>query len=356
MNEFLTKTFYGNTILEWTASLSIIFGSFVLGKILYWIFESFLKKLSARSETKLDDLLIDNLKAPATLAIILLGIRFGLSYLNLPEKGNLWINRIYHILFVINASWFLVRMIDTVYSEFIVPMSAKLDAELNELILPLLRKGTKFLIWTLGIIIGMNNAGYDVGAFLAGLGIGGVAIALAARSTLSNIFGGITIFIDQPFKINDKIRVKSRVHGIEGKVGEVGLRQTKLVTGDGSCLWVPNSIFATDPVENVSQANSIRTSYLLKISKKNSFDKIETAMAVLKEVGSGEEMDSAPVIGVQSIESGCIELLFIYFIRKNLDDLAVQTSVNLKLLKKFKENEIEWAENFSDSGSKDGFD
>jgi len=89
---------------------------------------------------------------------------------------------------------------------------------------PILRKGLRSSIWAFGLILALNNAGYDVGALIAGLGIGGLALAMAAKDFVSNMFGGITVFVDQPFKVGDRIQIS----GYDGTIEEIGLRSTRL--------------------------------------------------------------------------------------------------------------------------------
>ena len=174
---FLAKSFYGNTVVEWATALAIIVAAVVVGKALYWVCSKVLRQLTSRTDTKLDDIVLDMIEEPIVFAIAVLGIWFGLGRLHLPEAADAWI-------------WNSIQR------------------------LPVVRKGASFTVWALGIIVALNNAGYDVAAVLAGLGIGGIALAMAAKDTVSNVFGGFTIFTDRPFKINDSVRVD----GYEGRI------------------------------------------------------------------------------------------------------------------------------------------
>ncbi|MCB1178359.1 MAG: mechanosensitive ion channel, partial [Leptospiraceae bacterium] len=247
-----------------------------------------------------------------------------------------------------NVAWVIARITDSFFVEFLIPISHKATSDLNDMIIPFLRKGTKFIIWTIGIIIGLNNAGYDVGALIAGLGIGGVAVALAARNTISNVFGGVTIFIDQPFRIGDKIRVISRVRGIEGKVLDVGLRLTTLESSDGSVILVPNATFAVDPVENKSKEPSKKITTYLKLHKNNPSEKIQLAIDLLTEmVNKNEDLVSTPIVTFDSIEDMYLGILFIYFIDKEKDSGLVQSKLNMKIIEDFEKNEIKFAQNIT---------
>ena len=100
---------------------------------------------------------------------------------------------------------------------------------------------------TLGLIVALNNAGYDIGALIAGLGVGGLALAIAAKDTVANIFGSVTIFADRPFVIGDRVRIK----GHDGVVRDIGIRSTRLETRDGPMVTIPNATFADSAVEDV---------------------------------------------------------------------------------------------------------
>ena len=123
---------------------------------------------------------------------------------------------------------------------------------MDDQLLPVVRKGLRATIWILGILVALNNAGYNVGALLAGLGIGGLALAMAAKDTVANIFGGVTIFTDKPFKINERIKLG----GFDGTITEIGIRSTRLKTLEGRVVTIPNAKFTGGMVENVSMEPS----------------------------------------------------------------------------------------------------
>ena len=101
-----------------------------------------------------------------------------------------------------------------------MPISEKSDSSFDNQLIPVIQKGVRSIIWILGIIIGLDNIGFDITAMIAGLGIGGLALALAAQDSVKNIFAGIMIFLDKPFRIKDRIQVD----GFDGIVEDVGLR------------------------------------------------------------------------------------------------------------------------------------
>jgi len=108
---------------------------------------------------------------------------------------------------------------------------------------------SKFLVWSLAVLVVLSNLGYNISSLIAGLGITGVALALAAQETLSNAFGSLSILADKPFKVGDRIRVDQ----YEGEVLKIGLRSTRLRTEKNSIVTIPKKMVASLPVENLSQ-------------------------------------------------------------------------------------------------------
>ena len=134
---------------------------------------------------------------------------------------------------------------------------------------PILRKTVRSVVWILGVITAMNNAGFDVGALLAGVGIGGLAMAMAAKDFVANIFGGVTVFVDKPFKVGDRIVVD----GIDGTVQEIGIRSSRLITLQGRMVTIPNNSFTNSPVENITAEPSRKVSVTLGLTYDTSPEK-----------------------------------------------------------------------------------
>lgn len=191
VSKFLDKTFYGNTVQEYLITFGIILAAIIGGKILYWISKKFISKLTARSKSKLDDIIVDKVEEPVVFGLVL-GMSWWAISSQLSSTGN-FIHNTFMFLIVVNVTWLVARLMDALIEEYIVPMTEKTESDLDDQLLPIFRKGFRLIVWTVGIIVGLNNAGYDVGAVIAGLGIGGLAFALAAQDTVKNFFGGIMI-------------------------------------------------------------------------------------------------------------------------------------------------------------------
>ncbi len=341
MGDFISKSFYGNTLLQWSIAATIIIVSIVIGRIIYWVIGTFVKKAAANSKSRLDNILIDMFEEPIIFGIILAGIWFGLKSLTLSEFLDSLIAKAYYVLIIFNVAWLLTRLFDALVEEYLVPLIKKSKSDLDDQILPVVRKAVKISIWVLALIIALNNAGYDVGALLAGLGIGGLAFALAAQDTVSNLFGGFTIFTDKPFKINDRVNID----GFDGFVREIGIRSTRLQTLDGRTVTIPNSNIVNNAIVNISSEPSRKIKLSLGLTYDMDETKILKAMDLLKQIAANNNdlIEDKIILSFINFGDFSLNILFIYYIRKQSDIFEAQTKINLDILKTFNKNGLEFA-------------
>ncbi len=340
MKEFFSTKFYYNTIGEWAIALLILLGSFVLAKMIYWIFGNIIKKATAKTKTKIDDVIVDTLHGPVILGLTIFGLWYGIRQLAFPESIDAWITNVYHVMVAVTVTWLIARLVDAIIKEYLIPLTEKTESTMDDQIIPVVRKGLRAAIWILGIIVALNNAGYNVGALLAGLGIGGLALAMAAKDTVSNIFGGITIFTDKPFKVNDRVKIG----GFDGIITEVGIRSTRLKTFEGRIVTIPNSKFTDGMIENVSVEPWRKVTLNLGLVYDTPADKMEKAMELLKEIAaSNVALEENTVIGFNKFGDFALGILFIYYIKSGEEIIGTQTAINLEIMRKFGEHGLEMA-------------
>lgn len=230
-------------------------------------------------------------------------------------------------------TWLVARVVDALIEEYIVPLTEKTESDLDDQLLPLFRKGLKIIVWTMGIVVGLNNAGYNVGAVIAGLGIVGLAFTLAAQDTVKNFFGGIMIFADKPFKIGERIQIGD----IDGFVKEIGIRSTRIKTLAGRLVTILNSMFSEDAIENIDKEPTRKVVLNLGLTYDTTAEQIEQAMQILKDISAShtDKIDENVLVSFNAFGDFSLGILFIYYIRKEADILDAQTAMNLDILKKF---------------------
>ena len=302
---FFSKTYFSNTLGQYLLFLGFILLSIIVGRIVYYIFKTSLRKLASRSETKFDDYLIDIIEEPTVLLIVTCGFWIGAKFLTLEASGIRFFNNIVVTLLTLTVAWFFVRFADMLIKIYLEPAVGKSESKLDDQILPIFSKFVKFIIITLAVIVTLSNLGYDILSILAGLGIGGLALALAAQDAVKNVIGGITIFWDKPFQIGDWIDVG----GKSGGVTEVGLRSTRIKTIGGTHVVLPNSTIVDTMVENYSTRVRRRQVVNIGLVYETSADDMERAMNIISDT----------IKAVEGIDPGDIMIRFVNFGAFSLD-------------------------------------
>ena len=244
---FWNAVYYGNSVGTWTIAFLTILLFIFLSRTTYYAIGKWIKRLTARTTNQLDDLLIDKLEEPVAFLIVLVGVRLALNMLTLGDGVGTAIASAYHLILALTIAWMIARTYGAIQETYLMPIARKSDTNIDDQLLSLLSSGSQVIIYSLAIIIGLNNAGYNVGAILAGLGIGGLAFALAAQDTVANLFGGIMIFIQRLFKVGDRIEIGD----FSGFVVNIGVRSTTIQTLTGRLVVVPNRMFNEIPVRKV---------------------------------------------------------------------------------------------------------
>ena len=339
--DFLSKEIYGNTLLKWGLSIVIVVSTLFLSRILYMFISKVLKKKAESSNSKIDDIVIDSIEKPLIFGMIIGGIWYSIIQLTLPIKITGAVTKVYYILIVFNITWFIVKTLDAIIQEYLAPIFQKNEHNnLGNEMIPIIRKSIKSGVWVISGMIALKNAGYDVGALLAGLGIGGLAFALAAQDTISNLFGGVTVFTDRPFKVGDRIKIT----GIDGFVREIGIRSSKIQTLEGRMVTLPNSVFAKNPIENISSEPTRKVILNIGLLYSTTKEEIEKSMKMLKEIVYNElGTENECVVFFTNFGAYSLDLQIIYYIKKDADIPDTQSRINLEILKKFNDEKIGFA-------------
>ena len=338
--EIIHQEFYGNSILNWGIAVGILILSFVVVKMLYWIFSNVIRRLTSKTKTNLDDVLIDKLEKPLTYLVLILGYWISIHYLVFKEEVEIVLENAAYFLLVIDVTAILSRIVDALISEVIMPITEKSDSSFDNQLIPVIQKGVRSIIWILGIIIGLDNIGFDITAMIAGLGIGGLALALAAQDSVKNIFAGIMIFLDKPFKIKDRIQID----GFDGIVEEVGLRSTRLRTLEGRIVTIPNSRFTDNSVTNVTSQPTLKVKLNLGLTYDTDENQMQKAIDILEDIVKDQEaITDDYAAGFNGFGDFALNILFIYYVKPDSHWLDTQTLVNKEILRRFNKEGLEFA-------------
>ncbi len=333
--------FLNNSLFDWVIALSIIVGGVLVGKLLLTLAIKIFGNIFSKTKTELDNIMLEKIQAPLFFGVIIGSIWAAIVHLHIEEGFRHSIGQAYRVLVVVNVTWAFSRIISSIMQKVFSSYVEKDDSKIDKSMSIIIQRFISYTIWIIGIVFAMNNVGIEIGALLAGLGIGGVAIAFASQDTIKNLLGGITLFVDHPFRIGDKVKLG----GVEGEIYDIGLRSLRVKSYDERIITLPNSVVVDSTIENVSSEPTRRIRVYLGLTYNTSPEKMQLAIKLLESMPERFKDDITKNMAAYFIEFGeyAIKILFIYRIRKNSNVYLTQSKINLEILRLFKENGLEFA-------------
>lgn len=258
LERFLPQAFFELELLDialwqWIALLTLVLMTAIVSWLLAVIVLGILRPLAARTETPIDDRLLAATAAPLRLAIAVLIFRAGVIPLGLPLDAVGSISTALRAVFVMAVAWLLIRTSDVLSARLEEWLVGSEEAGAASAV-PAGRKAVKAIIFLLAFVAILDGFGFSVTALVAGLGVGGIAVALAAQKTIENLFGGISLYGDRPVRVGDFCRFGDKI----GTVEEIGIRSTRVRTLDRTLITIPNAEFSNLQLENYAKRDRMR--------------------------------------------------------------------------------------------------
>lgn len=282
MTEWLNNEVLGITLGQYELALGIVLVAFIVKKIFAYIFIKVILPLAQKSKQELDDRFLVCLQKPAEFLIFLGGCFIAAQVLQLPsEPYNVqhFVTALLKGLVIFDVGWFLFNLVDMI-DHYLNKWAAKTSSTLDDHLAPLLRKSLRIFVVVMAGLTMMQNFGYPITGVIASLGIGGLAFALAAKDSVSNIFGSMMIIFDHPFQVGDWIKAGE----MEGVVEEVGFRSTKIRTFAKTLISVPNNIIANTALDNYSRMPKRRIRLTVGITYATTPTQMREAVARIREL------------------------------------------------------------------------
>ncbi|HIP15660.1 MAG TPA: mechanosensitive ion channel family protein [Methanothermococcus okinawensis] len=340
--DILNTLIFKNTLYQYISfSLFVILG-ILLMKLYRYVIKRFLRDLVNKSRIKFDDILLDAAEFPGMIFILAASIYLGLKFLTLPDNLHTILDNSIKVVIILCSTWFALNLLDDIVEYYIQPIVEASETKFDDQLISPLRKLLKILIVILGILTALKTIGYDITALLAGLGIGGLAVALAAQDTIKNFIAGILIFVDKPFKIKDWIKFE----GGEGIVEDIGVRSTKIRTFDDSLIVVPNTNLVNVNIENFSEMRKRRVLVYIGLTYDTPVEKIKKAKEIIREIIENHPGTLPPIrITFYRFNTYSLDIRVEYFVRNFGFDYYLNTidEINFKIKEAFDRESIEMA-------------
>lgn len=338
MENWWQKIYFGNSVMDWIIAMGIIIVGFI---ILYFIKRFVLiriKKWAAKTETSLDDIIITGIERSVIPLLYVLIVFAAINYLEVPTKimnkikVGVWIATMFFILKAVTSG---VRYL------IFGTMKDKEDSgarqkQANGLVLIL-----NICIWIVGFVFLLDNLGYNIGTLIAGLGVGGIAIALAAQTILGDLFSYFVIYFDKPFEIGDFIAFDDK----SGVVEYIGIKTTRLRILNGEQLVCSNKDLTDSRVHNYGRMEKRRVVFKIGVVYQTPASQLKKIPNLVKTIIEGFEEIQFDRGHFMSLGSSSLDFEFVYYILSA--DYAIymnkQQNVLLAIFEAFEKEKIDFA-------------
>jgi MscS family membrane protein len=320
-----------NTVAHYVIAAAFLIGALLLRRVVTGIIFNHLKRLAAKTQTTLDDKLIPVLEAPAATFIMLMGIFSALRVLRLSENADQYLANAATVAFSLNLFWALLNALDALIDH---AHEIALERQMGvAAFMPWIKKTVVAIFVVFGLLLTVQSLGYNVSTILQGLGLGGLAFALAAQDTIANLFGSIVVAIDQPFKLGETVKIVSYT----GTVEDIGLRSTKIRLVDKSLVILPNKLVSSEAIVNLSRFAARRVEQVLSLTYDTTPAQMETIVAEIRALILAEpEVDAASVqVYFRDLAASSLDIWLVY-VAKSADferHMALRQRLNLAFMR-----------------------
>ncbi|UCZ51901.1 mechanosensitive ion channel family protein [Bacillus shivajii] len=321
----------------------IAVGIIIIFLVFRKIFTTYLYKIILRFSKKAPTEIVTNIllafEKPLRVFFVFVGFYVAFMYLPLAEVFNDPMEKLFRSFIIILIAWGLYNLSASTSTVF-TKVGERLDIELDQILLPFVSKLIRFAIIAMAIAIIADVWEYNVSGFVAGLGLGGLAFALAAQDSISNFFGGVVIITEKPFTIGDWVSTPS----VEGIVEDITFRSTKIRTFADTLVTVPNSTLANESIQNHSRMEKRQITFSLGVTYSTPREKVETCVRRIDEMLRNHDEVDQELIMVRFTEFNESSLdLFLYFFTKTtawVKHLEVKEDINLKMMQILEEEGV----------------
>jgi len=338
MSNLLNWSWCSNSGQDYLLALGILIGSLVILKVLQKIVITHLKKIALKTATDLDDILIDIVSKIKPPFYLIISLYLSLNYLTLVD----WLSKAIKILFLMVLVYEGIQALQRLF-KFVIHQALKKNGDENQAkaTVKTLNIFIQIILWSIGLLLVLANMGVDITSLIAGLGIGGIAVALALQNILSDIFASFSILIDKPFQVGDFIKSGNDM----GIVEKVGIKTTRLRTLDGQMLIISNQELTKARVENFQQLKRRRALFTLGIIYETDRKILEEIPKIIKDIVSKQEKVELDRCHFKSYGDFSLnfEVSLYIDVTSYVEFLDVLQAINLDIFSRFKERGINFA-------------
>lgn len=309
-----------------------------LSQVVQYLLTRWVPRLTAFTGTGLDDRIIQRVTPPTSILVVFAGLYYAVRSLPLPEKAHVVSSGAVYILNVIVVTVIAERAISELLEWYGGKLAERHGAGVDRQIIPPLEKIVTIFLVGIALMVTLRHFDYDVLSVITALGIGSLAIGLAAKDTLANMISGFTLMVDRPFRIGDRIQLAS---GQWGDVSDIGLRTTKIKTVDNTVLIIPNAELCNTTLINLAFPD-VRAKGRINVGVCYGSDvaKVKEILVATALEVSDVLRDPAPEAFFVSFGDSALNMSLFFWVEDYTRVFAVTNIINEQIINRFRENGI----------------
>lgn len=302
------------------------------------------RRIASRTKTEIDDIIIEAISKPVFYLILLGGLEIELRYLSrvftgVPAEVFVILHGLKFILGALVSGWLVIRLANGSIRWYGRHIAVKTETHIDEEFIPIVDRVVKLVVFALVLMSILSHFQVDVKGLVAVLGVGSLAIALAAQDTLSNMIAGFILMLDRPFRVGDRIALPD---GRRVDVHEIGLRSTKFLTFDNTIIVIPNAEIAKMTINNISYpAPRVRVRVDVGVAYGSDVNKVK---ALLVEAAAGHPAvlgDPAPTASLVNMGESSIDFSLFAHVGAYQDEWAAGNDIRERILAVFQRENID---------------
>lgn len=356
VQEFFAQSFIGeNTVRDWCWFAGIMIAGLVLRGLIAWLLTHFIFRFIRRKDSEAVgfERLMHLMRKPWNFLLLLVTLYIAFTQLSYPKAWHLvpetqfgvrmvvW--RLFETTVAFALTWLLLRLTD--FFGLMMAWRASLtESKSDDQLVPFFKEAIKIILVILSIFMVLGSVyQVNIASLIAGLGIGGLAVALAAKESLENLMGSFTVFLDKPFIVGDHVRVGS----VEGTVEKIGFRSTRIRTVENSFVTVPNKKMVEAELDNLSQRTSRRVRFVIGLTYSTKTEQLQKIISEIQHLlDNDSRLDpAANRVRFFDFSASALDIQIVYFIRDINADLYlnVREEINFRVLDIVQRNDAKFA-------------
>ncbi len=339
-NAFLVYEIFGNAGRDYLTALVMVIAGIILLKLFKGVILLKLRQAASRTKTDVDDALVKILQNIHWPLYVVISVYIATQTLVLPG----FVNKLFHYALIIGVVYYATRAVQDLMefaAKKLIEKREKEGGAKDGQVLRMVVRLAKWLLWLVAILLVVSNLGFNITTLIAGLGIGGLAVAFAFQKILEDIFSSVSIYFDKPFEIGDFIVVGEHM----GIVKNVGIKSTRIQALQGEEIVISNRELTSTRIQNFKKMEKRRVVFNFGVVYGTSNTKIEKALGIVKDVVKKAKLAELDRVHFKEFGNFSLNFEVVYYLnsKEYNDYMDTQQEINLGIKELFEKEKIEFA-------------